>query len=191
MKTQQRSFVVEIKSARRKSKMAPKSIWGDTDFTALVREAEALPLFGNDIVADASSRDEDRAPDPEAPEEPADTDVGDEPQAEASLIEPDQSLSAQQDEDAPFSAVSQKQVTPPKQRLKRASERRRDKRLEPLVGEGSDASTALTPLDHSEPSSDELALLEEENRHLKSLLATRLRQQNLQLRKMLERFAIA
>lgn len=44
--------------------------------------------------------------------------------------------------------------------------------------------------DHSDASYDELTSLEEENRRLKLLLATQLRQQNLQLRKMLERFAI-
>ncbi|MBO9136756.1 hypothetical protein J5289_27465 (plasmid) [Rhizobium sp. B230/85] len=48
MRTQQRSFVVEIKSARRRLKTQPKSIWGNTDFAALVRDTEAtLPFMHN------------------------------------------------------------------------------------------------------------------------------------------------
>ncbi|MCJ9722189.1 hypothetical protein MOV66_10940 [Agrobacterium sp. SHOUNA12C] len=191
MKTQQRTFVVEIKSTRRRSKMPPKSIWGDTDFKALVLEAEASPLFKHDIVADALSQDEDRAPNLEPQEEPAGIDVGDEQQVQAPLIEADQPRSQQQDEDSAFSAVSQKQVDPLTQPSRRGLERRRGaRRGRPVDGE-INASIALIPVDHSEASSDELTSLEEENRCLKLLLAKQLRQQNLQLRKMLERFAIS
>lgn len=41
MKSQQRTFVVEFKSPRRRSKTPPASIWGNTDLDALVRDAEA------------------------------------------------------------------------------------------------------------------------------------------------------
>jgi hypothetical protein len=190
MKTQQRSFVVEIKSTRRRSKMAPKSIWGDTDFKALVRDAEASHLFKHDIVADALSEDEDRASNLEPQEKSADIDVGGEQQVEASLSEADQLRSQQLDEGSTFSAVSQKQMNPPKQPSRRGLERRRDTRLEPPIDGGSDTSTALMAVDHGEASYDELTSLEEENRRLKLLLAKQFRQQNLQLRKMLERFAI-
>lgn len=42
----------------------------------------------------------------------------------------------------------------------------------------------------TEVSPDYLAALDEENRRLKVLLAQRLQQENIQLRKMLERFGI-
>ncbi|NTJ36258.1 hypothetical protein G6K86_32130 [Agrobacterium rhizogenes] len=190
MKTQQRTFVVEIKSTRRRSKMPPKSIWGDTDFKALVREAEASPLFKHDTVADALRQNEDRASNLEPQEEPVDIDVGNEQQVQASLIEVDQPRSQQQDERSTFGAVSQKEMAPPKRPTRRGAERRRDARLEPPVDGESNASAALMHGDHSDASYDELTSLEEENRRLKLLLATQLRQQNLQLRKMLERFAI-
>lgn len=41
MKPQQRKFIVEVKSARRRSTGRPAPIWGDTDLKAFVREAEA------------------------------------------------------------------------------------------------------------------------------------------------------
>ena len=37
----QRSFIVEIKSSRRRPKVQASSIWGDTDFKALADEVEA------------------------------------------------------------------------------------------------------------------------------------------------------
>jgi hypothetical protein len=37
MKPQQRNFIVEVKSGRRRSAVRPASIWGDTDLKALVR----------------------------------------------------------------------------------------------------------------------------------------------------------
>lgn len=40
MKPQQRKFIVEVKSARRRTTTSPSSIWGDTDLKALVRQAE-------------------------------------------------------------------------------------------------------------------------------------------------------
>ncbi|MBM7046157.1 hypothetical protein [Rhizobium lusitanum] len=190
MKTQQRAFVVEIKSTRRRSKMPPKSIWGDTDFKALVREAEASHLFKHDTVADASRQDEGRASNVEPQEEPVDIDVGNEQQVQASLIEADQSCSQQQDGRSTFGAVSQKEMDPPKRPSRRGGGRRRDTRIGPSVNGESNASTALMPVDYSDASYDELTSLEEENRRLKLLLAKQLCQQNLQLRKMLERFAI-
>ncbi|MEK1929289.1 MAG: hypothetical protein AAAC47_05785 [Pararhizobium sp.] len=40
MKTPQRNFVVEFKPGRRQPKAETASIWGNTDFKALVREVE-------------------------------------------------------------------------------------------------------------------------------------------------------
>ncbi|MGO4441599.1 hypothetical protein [Rhizobium sp. RAF56] len=46
MKTQKRTFVVEVKSSRRpRSVKKPQSIWGSTDFNAIAREIDA-PWFG-------------------------------------------------------------------------------------------------------------------------------------------------
>jgi hypothetical protein len=189
MKTQQRSFVVEIKSTRRRSKVAPKSIWGDTDFKALVREAEAEAphLITHDIAAEASGQDADHAPNLEPQERPADLGVGEEQQVQASSVEVDQSLS--QDEDLTSGVISQNRVDPPRQVSRRKSGRRHAIRLEHPVDEESDEPTVL-PVVQSEPSGDEITALETENRHLKSLRAEQLRQQNLQLRKMLARFTI-
>lgn len=47
MKTRQRSFVVEYKSGRQRLKQQSHSIWGNTDFKALVLEVrDQSPLFG-------------------------------------------------------------------------------------------------------------------------------------------------
>jgi hypothetical protein len=57
MRTQQRKFVVEIKSGRRQVKSIGKSIWGDTDFKALARQVEGDEpgLFrSNEVLEDAS-----------------------------------------------------------------------------------------------------------------------------------------
>jgi hypothetical protein len=135
-------------------------------------------------------QDEGRASNVEPQEEPVDIDVGNEQRVQASLIDADQSCSQQQDGRSMFGAVSQKEMDPPKRPTRRGAERRLDTRLEPSVDGENNASTALMPVDYSEASYDELNSLEEENRRLKLLLATQLRQQNLQLRKMLERFAI-
>ena len=42
MKPQQRNFIVEVKSGRRRSAVRPASIWGDTDLKALVGSAASL-----------------------------------------------------------------------------------------------------------------------------------------------------
>jgi hypothetical protein len=190
MKTQQRSFVVEIKSTRRRSKMQPMSIWGDTDFKALAREAEAAHLFKEGIVSGTFAPDEDLPPGLDQHTEVADIiEVAEDQHIVAPLIEADQIHQLQQDQVSTNSDVADAVVDTPKRRQRRAS-RRHETRPEAIVEDVSDISPAPAVVEGGEISSDELTLLEEENQYLKSLLAEHLRQQNADLRTMLERFEI-
>ncbi|MGO4567119.1 hypothetical protein AB4Z52_19075 [Rhizobium sp. 2YAF20] len=190
MKTQQRSFVVEIKSTRRRSKMQPKSIWGDTDFKALAREAEAEHRFKAGVVSGTSGPEEKAPPGLDRQTEVADTiEVAEDQHFVAPLIEADQIHQFRQDQVSTNSDVVDAVADAPKHRPRRAS-RRHETRAELVVEDVSDVSPSRAAVVGDEISSDELAFLEEENRHLKWLLAEHLRQQNAGLRKMLERFEI-
>ncbi|MDF1631409.1 hypothetical protein [Mycoplana sp. MJR14] len=179
MKPQQRKFIVEFKSGRRRANK-PTSIWSDTDLKALVREAEndAPHLFGGAERAHAiapeqsiqSAANEIAVTDPVA-------------QVQDALMEPAEqavevpSLSLAETEDAQKATVK----APVRRRMKRDSR--------PADSSSSTASVVV-----AEPASngvDELTLLEEENLRLKGQLAVKLQQENIQLRKMLERFAKA
>lgn len=179
MKPQQRKFIVEFKSGRRRTANKPTSIWSDTDLKALVREAEtdAPHLFDGGKRAHESAHEQ-------SIQSAANVIAGTAPvaQVQDALMEPtDQkvdvpSLSLAETEDAQKAPV-------------KAPVRRRVKRNSRPADSSNTASVAV-----AEPASngvDELTLLEEENLRLKGQLAVKLQQENIQLRKMLERFAKA
>ena len=66
MKTQQRKFVVEFKSGRRRSAKQPDSIWGNADLKSLARQAqaEAPHLFEPNMIGTASEKQGPSQPHP-------------------------------------------------------------------------------------------------------------------------------
>ncbi|MBV7521142.1 hypothetical protein [Ensifer sp. ENS12] len=170
MKPQQRKFIVEVKSARRRSTVGPSSIWGDTDLKALVREAEseAPHLFG--IVARPVERGPERTANARAEEESAINNV---PAGapEVVTVSPDRS----EDASASHADVVPATITAPQ--LSKLARQARGRRARSKASEA--------PM---QVSVDDLVALEKENRRLKALLAHRLRQENAQLGSMLARF---
>ncbi|MBD9626321.1 hypothetical protein IB279_25565 [Ensifer sp. ENS06] len=175
MKPQQRKFIVEVRSARRRTTTRPSSIWGDTDLKALAQEieTEASHLFGpaerlNELSPAPSSDvfpNEDTGTNAVAGSSDLAAEVevgtGAKHASGSALIPP-------LDADLP-------KTTPPKKSKRQGSTRLRRRVGGPIVA----APPAVR---------DELAALEEENSRLKGLLVRRLQQENMQLRKMLERF---
>ncbi|KSV74453.1 hypothetical protein N182_27820 [Sinorhizobium sp. GL2] len=187
MKPQQRKFIVEVKSARRRSTASQSSIWGGTDLKALVRaaeteaphlfeppqspdvpsvqtEAEVLPNEGAMILPNEGAAIHATIPTAD-PSEPTEGVTGFE---HASGFAPVLPL----EEDHPKAIA-------PKTKPKRQARARQGRPI------GSRTIVARLEATH-----DHLSVLEEENRRLKRLLAQRLRHENIQLRKMLERFLI-
>ncbi|WP_077966600.1 hypothetical protein [Ensifer adhaerens] len=175
MKPQQRKFIVEVKSARRRSATRPASIWGDTDLKALARaaESEAPHLFATvgqaaDLAPPQSTEGSDQDGGTVGGAPPI---AGSSALPEEAVVLPARSedaLAAHVNADLPVK-VSQ---TPKPPRPTRVARRPQNKTM---------ATAAPVAV-------DALAALEDENRGLKALLAQRLRQENALLRQMLERF---
>ncbi|QPB23573.1 hypothetical protein [Rhizobium sp. 007] len=204
MKTPQRKFVVEFKSGRRQTKARTNSIWGDTDLKALVREAEdkAPHLFnsnaapgrpdegGEDIASDTMNSGSAGGHAGEASVAGASTSLGD----GAEVDVPKQSETTV----ATAEVVEPVQESPPVFQPKRTSSDTPRKR----VKRGPLRATAHIAMRRNKPRSveavtardavslEEVTTLDAENKRLKRLLAERLHAQNLQLKKMLERFDV-
>ncbi|MBB4235833.1 hypothetical protein [Rhizobium esperanzae] len=178
MKTPQRNFVVEIKSKGRRSAVRQESIWGSTDLKAFARQAASVApqLFEDGQQAEPTVEDIIVAPA-----------VENAPVAESVL--------------APVARTSDAivwvSVSTAEERSDLAAVAKRKPRRSGLIGRQSPIMpkagdklgiSVTSPLAPSEAPIDELPALEAENRRLKTLLADRLRQQNLQLRMMLRRF---
>jgi hypothetical protein len=190
----QRSFVIEFKQGRRKSRMmqAP-SIWGDIDFNALTREVEAQePALSGQSQPSAAAH--------EAPVTAAvasdnrlslPSDSGD----EVATSPPNNTISE----------VSAVQIATSSEMTSRAGNELRKPRKQLAVTSGRGRRSGGVSIDKSEAahtkpqdlmpsakrspaSSNELQMLEAENRHLKMLLQARLRYENQQLMRMLARF---
>lgn len=174
MRPQQRKFIVEFKSSRRRSTIRPASIWGDTDLKALVREAEseAPHLF------EAAGPPTDLSSQQTTVELIEATPVDNvsfvaNPAAAAA----DVTVLSERAEEASGSLEDKMPATTmAPQPLKRP----RKARLRPSRNKTMDAQKQVAV--------EDLAVLEDENRRLKRLLAARLKRENAQLRKMLERF---
>jgi hypothetical protein len=194
MKSQQRTFVVEFKSARRRSTTRPESIWADTDLKAHVRDAEAdAPhLFEPNMVS--------KTPD-QSSELPADSklethlndkaETGDAGQISASLAKAEQTYPPPQDNDPNSGSVSKlKKNSSSVWRSPSASKRRREAGVNHQADGTKSTPRVRSSAAQVEAASDELVALDEENRRLKGLLAKHLLLQNTQLRTMLVRFAV-
>ncbi|MBX4971017.1 hypothetical protein ABID08_005800 [Rhizobium binae] len=190
MKIPQRKFVVEFKSGRRRSTTQPDSIWGNTDLRAFVRQAEteAPHLFESKLGPEDLGQPGEMLQDQQPGNQPDDSDDANQNQPAASLTEPVQIVPSQNDH-GQFASTSQskkRSIRRPARITTRIDEKRSRHQIDGAVDEGGTASSAGS----LEAPIDELAALDAENRHLKALLIKHLHQENLQLRKMLERFGL-
>jgi hypothetical protein len=191
MKTQQRKFVVERKSGRRRLTMQPKSIWGDTDLKALVREVEtdAPHLFEPSAVSDTSFQISESQTEPRPDvQQSHDTETGDQPPTEILPVAAEQNTL--QGGDLASGATVQLRPNGPRPRPQRKAKRRRVASDNRQAESANIALTVRPTIDKGGATDDELVALEQENRRLKGLLAQHFRQQNVQLRAMLARFAV-
>ncbi|MBB4193039.1 hypothetical protein GGE45_001624 [Rhizobium aethiopicum] len=191
MKTPQRKFVVEFKSGRRRSTAHPGSIWGSTDIKAFVRQAEteAPHLFKSEMELEASNQPVELPQGQKLGNEPDQSDaVIDQNQIAAPLIEPVQ-IDPSRNEHGHVGSISQSKKISTARPASPAT-RIDQRRLENHVNGASNARGEEPSAAYVEAPVDELAALDAENRRLKALLIKQLRQENLQLRQMLERFVV-
>lgn len=178
MKTPQRKFVLEFKSSRRRLTSRPNSIWGNTDLKAFVRQAEteAPHLFAPKTGLGALSPNGEVLPD-----------FRSESQIPAFLPE---AAEVSQDECTVIGSIagSEKHYSA-KLRPRAVMTRIREKRPQNDVDAVRDKRGRQVAVVDVRAPVDELAVLDAENRYLKILLAKQLQQENLRLRKMLERFS--
>lgn len=181
MKTQQRNFIVEIKGKRR-SAVPPKSIWGTTDISTLVREvkADAPHLFNSQDTKTGEAQPI------RADAAPTKIEVdGDESWA-SQYAEPNASPSAEFD----IGLMPDQDSSTPDQ----LSERGRIQKGEPrhlLIRKSKRTSApASKAVEKEDKSEDELRLLYEENKRLVKALVETLRDENERLSTMLARFNV-
>ena len=201
MRTPQRNFVVEFKSGRRQPKAGANSIWGDTDLKAFVRDVEesASHPFNSSQALRAPDADGGMLSDPinagSVSEYTGNPDVLQTATPSADGVEVDVSTQRQADH-PPVEVVAQVPESEPaarpqatltgaaRKRVKRTATREIHHSSTATRGEQSvQSETAGDPVPF-----DEVAALNAENKRLKRLLAEQLHAQNLQLKKMLERF---
>ncbi|BBD41236.1 hypothetical protein Amn_pb02270 (plasmid) [Aminobacter sp. Y103A] len=209
MKTPQRTFVVEFKSPRRQQKARTNSIWGDTDLKALAREVEGqasdlayspkteIVLGTNTVdlppvdmgsvaetagIVDAAQIEQLSGDDLKTDELPRrsseHTDVDPEVVAAEAL-----NIQAPLDTPEPL-GIPEPQTISKLAAIKRSGRRQRS------TSPGTLAQTAPAAV-YTEPGLDEIAALDAENKRLKLLLVEHLRDQNMRLEQMLERFALS
>ncbi|MFA1625874.1 hypothetical protein ACDY96_24885 [Rhizobium mongolense] len=182
MKTQQKSFVVEIKSKGRRLAVRQGSIWGSTDLKAFARQAASVApqLFEDgsveDIVVAPAVENASVAETVLAP-------VAQISDAIAAIAVATVEERSEPQELAAVEVVAEAAV--PTRKPRRSGMIGGQSPTRPKGGDKGVTSHLAAP---SEASIDELPALEAENRRLKTLLADRLRQQNLQLQMMLRRF---
>ena len=188
MKTPQRNFVVEIKSKGRRSAVRQGSIWGSTDLKAFARQAASVApqLFEDGQKADVTVENIVVAPAVEnAPVAgPILAPVAETSDAIAAIAV----ATVEERSEPKLAVVEVVAKAAVATRQPRRSGVTRPSPTRPKDGDkvGTSVTSHLASL--SEASIDELSALEAENRRLKTLLADRLRQQNLRLRMMLHRF---
>ncbi|AYG63975.1 MULTISPECIES: hypothetical protein [Rhizobium] len=192
MKTQQRKFVVELKSARRRTAMRPASIWGDTDLKALALEAEvdAPHLFEPNVVSNGPKREGEPWADPKPKTRLNNNfETGDDKQISAPSLDAGQICPPQQDNGLTFTSVSPLKEGSSR-RPRKDAKHRRDANVNYHANDTASLPSAQSNDSHGDISVDELIALDEENRRLKALLVKHLLQQNMQIRKMLARFGV-
>lgn len=199
MKTPQRNFVVQFKSGRRQPKAGPASIWGNTDFKALVREVEdKVPHLFTNEASGTPEEGGDMPPDPmssgSASEYAGDAKVAPAaiPFVDGAEFEGPQQHAADFPTAEPVAQVQEIQPTSLPQATAKGTPRKRapTNAIAPIVMVTNDDRGAPSTGALNSVSFDEVAALDAENKRLKTLLAEQLHAQNLRLRKMLERFDI-
>ncbi|MDK4736878.1 hypothetical protein [Rhizobium sp. CNPSo 3490] len=192
MKTSQRNFVVELKSGRRRLTTQANSIWGNTDIKAFIRQAETEaphlfePKHKLDAVGEPNEMAQYREP---ANQLDQSDDASNQSPFAASLVEPMPIDPSQSHHDHVRSiARSNRQSArrPARKAAKRIGESRSGNHPDSVSGDRRKRSFAASV----EAPVDELAALDAENRRLKALLIKRLREENLQLRTMLQRLGV-
>lgn len=174
MKPQQRKFIVEVKSARRRSAIRPTSIWGDTDLKALVREAETEAPHLFESLGRAGDLSFLGSGEPTQDQ----NEIGGELPIDSPIVVAEEVLPDRTEEASRSLAEAALVSLDAPQIAKR-------KRRSPVVRRAVNKTIDIPSQDISV---DDLAALEEENCRLKRLLVQRLRQENARLRTMLERF---
>lgn len=189
MKVQQRPFVIEYKSGRRRVPTEPLSIWGNANLKAIAKDVEddAPHLFtaaselshegrGSVQEKEAAVTDDDQVvdalPKPDCHSATLVVDQEVAVQASASLEAAAETIAS-----APQPVGSETAVSPVKDYAKQLKTRAR---------RTLDVSVPPSVLNHGD-----LGMLEDENRRLKILLSDELREQNTWLRMMLARFDCA
>ncbi|MEZ2127675.1 MULTISPECIES: hypothetical protein [unclassified Sinorhizobium] len=202
MKTPQRKFTVEFKSARRQPKSRTNSIWGDMDLKALVRDAEdnAPHLFKSNEASGVTDEGRDTSPDlmkSDSSNQPAgDVEIS----SAAAPPSDDAAVEERSHHEADHGAVEavvqvHEPVSQPRRISKGTSQKRRERAPDsaaapvPVGAQETQGAPSRTADDHV--SFEELAALDSENKQLKRLLVEQLRLENAQLNKMLERFDVA
>ncbi len=187
MKMQQRPFVVEVKSSRRRQKSTNKSIWESTDLKALIRaaETETGELFGREtdvtISGESAGVEQDTHSVPSTTAV-ADTEQSNPPDDFSLPIIPLVEAQSLINHDGGNPVTLAKRVTSP--RLARVRQPK-GKRILPVGDTGNARGEPWHVIEHSR--TDELSVLENENRRLKDLLRQRLIEENNTLRNMLQR----
>ncbi|WP_046117914.1 hypothetical protein [Sinorhizobium sp. BJ1] len=195
MKTPPRRFIVEFKPARRRPKERTNSVWGNTDLKALTREVEEMAphLFNltEETVSPNAGYGPQASPNAEfliANKENVELGRAAVKPAESSEV----ALSRLHNSShSAVDAAEQLQETPPVSHTRTSSKQRISRKLpERLSLDVHENSKERAENVESAISRDELATLEAENKRLKRLLAERILAQNLQLKKMLDRFNV-
>ena len=189
MKPQQRNFVVEYKSPRRQFKQE-RSIWGNTNFKALVKAVEINDpqLFETKAVSDGSEQRLDAHNHASPVADVVRAEAAPTTTAVSDLIAERVQQEFVQDTISPKPVEPAALSTSPPER-KRAV--RRQAKAPNLTGVREILLTVPALLPAKQVELDDLVLLEAENSRLKALLVKQLQEQNEWLRTMLERFVIA
>ena len=182
MRSQQKSFVVEIRSKGRLSTVRQGSIWGTADLKALAQQAASVAPQLFEITGDVAEAVAVTLPQPHDAAAHADLTVADQhgssDEVEVVSVEPIET------ETVPVEAASLSLPADAGQKRKSPRRSRKPSRVKPAVGRA-DAPLQLNSSDAT--ADNDLALLGAENARLKSLWAEQLREQNRLLRVMLER----
>lgn len=199
MKTPQPKFIVEFKSGRRQPKARNNSIWGDTDLKALVREVEdnVPDLFKSNeaprALGEGGDMPSDRTNSGSASGDEGKADVA--PAAFPLIAEVDREVPQHGAGLPVVEAIAQTQeiqpVPQPGTTSSDPSPTRPESAVEDVTAGTNEEPSVQSSAAQDEVSFDELIALDAENQRLKGLLTQQLHAQNLQLKKMLERFGAA
>ncbi|MBP2449804.1 hypothetical protein [Rhizobium leguminosarum] len=186
MRTPRRDFVVEYKTNRRQTKAAPISIWGSLDLQAVARAVEADGTMPEIDLPQALSALEDVAAVEPGAGTPV-TQVDADGPSESSTVTSSRSESPIEPagigddvfDDLP-SSLDQPPLSPtPKSRART--------RARTLRFDAPETLDELPDTSGHPGSQEELAALEAENRYLKRLMVSKLREENERLKFMLRR----